>query len=267
MKYCKKCHHQLNDAQNFCSHCGTFNDDVVFCIKCGALVDKDKTFCHKCGTPLESTACNVCGRLVDKHLNDTHHFCNNGQKYCPNCGEKMDVTENICPNCKTTVFANPCTECKLKYGERAFDNINYPGKAQHSHGKQGGSSVSKIVNFIIRVLLAITIVWVLISAGRYFVTAATVTSDQAMNALVALSPELATILESAEPAQILKIVQIWALVFGISSLIPLLWILPKRKKIISAMKGEITLSAGFKIGTLIFVNAIVGIILLCRKDL
>jgi hypothetical protein len=62
-------------------------------------------------------------------------------------------------------------------------------------------------------------------------------------------------------------VQIWALVFGISSLIPLLWILPKRKKIISAMKGEITLSAGFKIGTLIFVNAIVGIILLCRKDL
>lgn len=48
-------------------------------------------------------------------------------------------------------------------------------------------------------------------------------------------------------------------------LIPLLWCVPMTVSIYRASKGEEILSTGFKVGTLIFVNLVAGILLLCDK--
>ncbi len=49
-------------------------------------------------------------------------------------------------------------------------------------------------------------------------------------------------------------------------LIPLIWCIPMTIKVYKAYKGEVTLSVGFKVCTLLFVSLIGGILLLCDKD-
>lgn len=62
---------------------------------------------------------------------------------------------------------------------------------------------------------------------------------------------------------------IFAIISCISTgwcLIPLCWTIPMTIKIYKAYKGEITLSTGFKVCTLIFVSIISGILLLVDED-
>lgn len=49
-------------------------------------------------------------------------------------------------------------------------------------------------------------------------------------------------------------------------LVPLCWCIPMTVSIYRASKGENKLSTGFKVCTLIFVNFIAGILLLCDKN-
>ncbi len=48
-------------------------------------------------------------------------------------------------------------------------------------------------------------------------------------------------------------------------IIPLIWCIPMTISIYKAYKGEKTLSTGFKVCTLLFVNLIAGILLLCDE--
>ena len=50
------------------------------------------------------------------------------------------------------------------------------------------------------------------------------------------------------------------------TLIPLCWMIPMTVHIYGAYKGTKTLSVGFKVCTLLFVNLISGILLLCDSD-
>lgn len=49
-------------------------------------------------------------------------------------------------------------------------------------------------------------------------------------------------------------------------LIPLLWCIPMTMKVYKAYKGEETLTAGFNVCVLLFVDLIAGILLLCDND-
>ena len=49
-------------------------------------------------------------------------------------------------------------------------------------------------------------------------------------------------------------------------LIPLWWCIPMTVSVYKAYKGEKELSTGFKVCTLIFVNLVAGILLLCDDD-
>ena len=49
-------------------------------------------------------------------------------------------------------------------------------------------------------------------------------------------------------------------------LIPLIWCIPMTMSVYKAYKGEKELTTGFKVCTLLFLNLIAGILLLCDKD-
>ena len=49
-------------------------------------------------------------------------------------------------------------------------------------------------------------------------------------------------------------------------LIPLCWCIPMTVSVYKAYKGEKDLSTGFKVCTLLFVNLVGGILLLCDND-
>ena len=49
-------------------------------------------------------------------------------------------------------------------------------------------------------------------------------------------------------------------------LIPLIWCIPMTMSVYKAYKGEKELTTGFKVCTLLFLNLIAGILLLCDQD-
>ena len=84
---------------------------------------------------------------------------------------------------------------------------------------------------------------------------------------LSLDPEMQEVLGSIDQAQLESFIQTISIVSGLISLIPLAWVLPMRKKILKAMNEGTTLTTGFKICTLLFVNFIAGILLLCSQDI
>ncbi len=58
----------------------------------------------------------------------------------------------------------------------------------------------------------------------------------------------------------------YAVLFAMSSLVPLLWILPMTIVYISKTKKKEKLSTAFKVCTLIFASVVAGILMLCDND-
>lgn len=61
---------------------------------------------------------------------------------------------------------------------------------------------------------------------------------------------------------LIKVFTILGIVSQAFAIIPLIWCIPMYKKVDKYLKGEETLSTGFKICVLLFVNLIAGILLL-----
>lgn len=77
---CAGCGQELNANAKFCFNCGEKvlppDDGTVTCPNCGTKCPKGK-FCSECGYKFAS-ACPKCGTTVSS-----------GQKFCPECGEKL----------------------------------------------------------------------------------------------------------------------------------------------------------------------------------
>lgn len=179
-------------------------------------------------------------------------------KYCKNCGNPVADDENFCRKCGTKQedsFGSP------------FDTNTV---SSPYYDEPQPRQISKTLQIIIKILLIVAIATVLIDAVKFLIEGLAVTQVEIqayIDQMVSMDPSMAEVFDTIDTAQLAEIVKTVVIVGTIFGLIPLCWRLPMSKKILKAMKEGTTLTTGFKICTLIFVNAILGIILLCQKDI
>ena len=171
-------------------------------------------------------------------------------KYCSKCGWEMQDEEKFCRNCGTESSVTPTATY--------YDDT--PPK-----------TLNKTMQTIIKILLVVAIISVIWNAGECLLNAFAVSAGglDAARDLFADSPETVdALLELTGDADaLIEILKIVFIACGVFALIPLCWVLPMRKKILKAMKEGTTLSAGFKICTLLFVNFLTGLLLLFSKEI
>ena len=186
-------------------------------------------------------------------------------KFCTKCGWEIKDDQSFCPNCGTAVGEQPSS-----YQQPAPTNSTYYVDTQPI-------KIGKTKRIIITILLALALVGILSNAFDCF-EVATVLSDGGVSAVKQLLEDNPSLemnfnginveeLTDTEIAQFAEIMRIIMIAFGVCCLVPLCWVLPMGIKILKAMKEGTTLKSGFKVCTLLFVNLIVGIILLCSSDI
>ena len=52
---CSKCLREIPDGSEFCSYCGSKQEEKLFCRKCGRELPPDSDFCQFCGTDISQT--------------------------------------------------------------------------------------------------------------------------------------------------------------------------------------------------------------------
>ena len=177
-------------------------------------------------------------------------------KYCTKCGWEMSDSELFCPNCGNQVFPNENNQ---------FNDVSY---VDDTPPRQ----LSQSLQIAIKILLILAIVVILFNGGKYLLTGTMLNDSEVANEAISEvveMPEFAELMQELQmdTEQLIKIVQIGYYALAVINIIPLCWVLPMRKKILKAMKNGTNLTTGFKICTLLFVNLIAGILLLCSKDI
>ena len=176
-------------------------------------------------------------------------------KYCKNCGNAIADDESFCRICGTkqddpfysSTVASPY-----------YDDV------------KPVTLLSKTMQIIIKILLIVAIATVFIDAGRVLVGGLSITQADMqayVDQMIAQDPSVVEVFEVIDIAQFAEIVKTMVIFVAVCCLIPLCWRLPMSKNILKAMKNGTTLSTGFKVCTLIFVNVILGIVLLCQRDI
>ena len=260
---------------------------MKYCVHCHTLLTDSERVCYKCGVPTDAVICKDCwhyvhyenGRLVTlPQIND------NDWKFCPNCGTGTFLEVTTCEKCGTTLpVIEGCPDCsgyshynpsQLQYTQpsRSYsssssyydDSYSYSGRSSYSSGYVSGGT-----KFFVKLLLALTILTFIFSSVAIFGLSSVLKKEiiAEISSNLPQSPELMELVQQLGPDGLEKIVNGVFIFYGIFTLLPLCWIIPMRKKIVRAMRDGDTLSAGFKICTLIFVNPLVGIILLCSSNI
>lgn len=175
-------------------------------------------------------------------------------KYCKNCGNAIADDENFCRSC----------------GAKQEDSFDTNTVASPYYDDVKPIQISKTLQIVIKILLVVAIATVLIDAIKFLLEGLAITQVEIqayIDQMVAADPSMAEVFDTIDAVQLAEIVKTVVIVCAVFGLIPLCWRLPMSKKILKAMKNGTTLSTGFKICTLIFVNVILGIVLLCQKDI
>lgn len=180
-------------------------------------------------------------------------------KYCKNCGNPVADDENFCRKCGTKI--------EDSFGG-SFDTNTV---ASPYYDDVQPIQISKTLQIIIKILLVVAIVMVFVDAGRCLIEGSALSSEAGLQAyidqMIARDPEMAEFFAQIDIAQFQEVLETIVIVAAVIALIPLLWRIPMSKKILKAMKEGTTLTTGFKVCTLIFVNPILGILLLCLKEI
>lgn len=58
MKRCPQCNSECEDKNHFCTKCGTFLPQPIFCTTCGARINEGERFCTRCGAHVENVFSN-----------------------------------------------------------------------------------------------------------------------------------------------------------------------------------------------------------------
>ena len=85
-------------------------------------------------------------------------------------------------------------------------------------------------------------------------------------AILPLGPVYAGIVPEIDPATFITVYNIICIVFALLSLVPLCWSIPMTVVTYRGFQKKTKLSIAFKVCTLIFVNIISGILLLCDQE-
>lgn len=175
-------------------------------------------------------------------------------KYCKNCGNAIADDENFCRNC----------------GTKQEDYFDTNTVASPYYDDVKPIQLSKTLQIFIKVLLIIAIATIFIDAGRVLLGGLSISQADIqayVDQMIAQDPSVAELFEVISIAQFAEILKGIVIFVAVCCLIPLCWCLPMSGKILKAMKNGTTLSTGFKICTLIFVNIVLGIVLLCQRDI
>lgn len=183
-------------------------------------------FCTHCGTELHDAAvvCPKCGAPVEKAK--TNLPTAPETKYCTHCGAQILKDAVICPKCG----------CSVK--SKSTSNVGT--------GLQAAAKVLMILSCVGVVLAAV----VMLICGIY------ASYLEGIPAANLTDPDL---------IEIIEIVDFKALFYGMAVFcgIGLLWMLPMTVHYFKAKKNKRPVGVAFKICTMLFVNMIAGILMLC----
>lgn len=101
---CEKCGAEVANNISFCSACGnpmpqreTCNtENKEKCESCGAWVNKGMRFCTVCGKPMKLT-------VVESTADTAEAQPTVQQKFCPNCGTRVENDAVFCAECGTRI--------------------------------------------------------------------------------------------------------------------------------------------------------------------
>lgn len=155
-------------------------------------------------------------------------------KYCSKCGKELMDEAVMCPGCGCAV-----------------ENIK---------AKQSAKETLRLIAYIFMLLSCVGCAF----AGFIYLIGGACTT--AVLASGTISGSISGVPSSPSlPAEAVIFGPMF-IVLGVVCLVPLSWIIPMTKKLSSARKNNTKLTTAFKICTLIFVNFIAGILLLCDED-
>ncbi len=172
-------------------------------------------------------------------------------KFCPKCGWQMGDDENYCRNCGTKVDST-FNQSANNFGS-PFDEV--PARR-----------INKTMAKVIKIFLILAIVGVVFTAFKTLFTGLSITDIASLEEIIGESIDV-TGADVETINRIIQVVRMCCIIGSVFCLIPLAWILPMRKKIVNAINNGTTLTTGFKVCTLLFVNLVVGILLFCASEI
>lgn len=258
---------------------------MKYCVNCQNLLSDDSAFCPKCGLKADGVGiCKECYRYVyysgDGKLVETKIVNQNDWKYCPKCGTGMHADKGECPQCGTYMpMVEKCNSCGGSndidpvFAPTPTDSPSYQGGTYAGSASTVDVAPKKLSNgmaIAIKILLIVTLVSTFVGAAAYLLQVAILQDgglDVVLDILLLTNPEIIQMIEGMDDVLATKIVTMYLIFEAVVNLIPLAWIFPMRHKILKAIKNGTKLKTGFKVCTLIFVNTVVGILLLVSKEI
>lgn len=195
-------------------------------------------YCSHCGKEIadEAVVCVGCGCAVPGYTdfamkNQETTQSTKSTKFCSHCGKEIDSQAVICICCGCAV---PNYEQK-----KSKNKDNVPTTTTSGNGISGLKIASLVLCYISIATLALGSLGILLYIiGLY----------------------------TSVPSNIFSIMLPYYLPYFFSCLIPLAWYIPMVIVLSDKIKNKKPISTGFKICTLIFINVIAGILLLCDKE-
>jgi len=177
-------------------------------------------------------------------------------KYCTHCGAQLYDEAVFCVNCGKAVnpdksFTEPqikyCSHCGSQLKEGADFCVNCGCRATPEPSNQAKSvNKDKILTMIAQVFMVMTC------------------AEVGIIALVFIGLANLVGMVSVYSAEFFFVIFFITLAFV--SLVPLAWCIPMTVYLFKSAKENKPVSMTYKICTLIFVNIVAGILLLCRKE-
>lgn len=181
-------------------------------------------------------------------------------KYCDKCGAEMLDEAVMCVKCGNMVSAEGkskemvyneryCTKCGAKVFQETVV-CPHCGCPMENANVGKGKEKNKGIDIAIKVLLILTIVGLAFCGFMYLIS------------LIGFSmmPDI-----GATPEEMSYVLSM-LIVMVVLCLPPLAWVIPMSIIILKKMKNKEPIGVGLKICTLIFVNTIAGILLLCKNE-
>lgn len=177
-------------------------------------------------------------------------------KFCPKCGWQMADDENYCRNCGTKVesaaYSN-ATNYNTATNSSPFDEV--PARR-----------INKVMAVFIKIFLILVLMSIAFNVIDCLVVGITLESLSDLEGIIG-EAIVDVDYSGVDVNQLVKLIKNMYIVAGVLSLVPLIWVLPMSKKIFKAINEGTTLTTGFKVCTLLFVNLVAGILLLCSNDI
>jgi len=157
-------------------------------------------------------------------------------KYCTHCGEQIDDDAVICPHCG----------CKAE-GEAT--ETAQPAPTKSNRGVTVAAEVFMVLTLVSTLICATVSTILAIVCG--------VTNTAIIDA--------SAVINGTELGAVTACLIVF-ITFAVTCFVPLAWVIPMTVHVFRANKIGAPIGTGFKVCTLIFVNFIAGILLLCRRE-